>query len=156
MSYNVRLSEQLAIVARIKPQSVTKNNTVLSDAIDMQNHKRIMAIFNMGDYAAGDDGSVTVKLTAATTSNGTYYDVIGKSLTTANFTGSANDNAAGVIELTQEELAAALGSTYRYVKLDVFVANKQNLTMGAIVLGDYSRYSPASEYDLTAVKEIVA
>lgn len=155
MSYNVRLSEQLAIVARITPAVKTAGAEVLSDAVDMQNHKRIMAIANLGVYAAGNNGSVTIKLKAATTSGGSYADVTGKALTTANFTGSANDDAVGVVELTQEELATIMGSTYRYVKLSITPAN-QNMALGAIVLGDYSRYSPASEYDLTAVKEIVA
>jgi len=155
MSYNTQLSEQLAIVARIKPASKTAGAEVLSDAIDMQNHKRIMAICNFGDYAGGNNGSVTVTLKAATTSGGSYSAISGKALTTANFTGSANDDSMGVVELTQEELATLKGTTYRYVKLSITPAN-QNMTLGAVVLGDYSRYTPASEYDLTAVKEIVA
>lgn len=155
MSYNKQLSEQLAVVARITPAVKTAGAEVLSDAIDMQNHGRILAIFNMGVYAGGNNGSVAVVLKAATTSGGSYSLITGKAITTASFTGSANDDAVALIELTQEELATIKGPTYRYVKLSVTPTN-QNLACGAVVLGDYSRYTAASEYDIATVKEIIA
>ena len=155
MTYHPRLSEGMAVVARIKPAAKTADSEALSDEIDMKIHTRLMAIFNMGDYAGGNDGSVTVTFKAATSSGGTYSAVTGKALTTASFTGSAQDDAVGIIEMTAEELVATLGATYRYVKLSVTSTN-QNLTCGAVVLSGHSRYSWAEDNDLSAVTEIVS
>jgi hypothetical protein len=154
MTYHPKLSEQLAVVARIKPQALTAAAESLSDAIDMRYHSRILVIFNMGDYAAGNDGSVVVRLKGATASGGTYSNITSKLLTTASFTGSAQDDAVGIIELTAEDLVTTLGQAYRYVKVSVTPSN-QNLTCGVVVLADHSRYSPAGDYDLTDVTEII-
>mgnify|MGYP001212156296 CR=1 FL=1 len=155
MTYHPRLSEQLTVVGRIKPQSVTATQTATSDIVDMAYHARLMVLVNLGDYAAGNDGSVAVALYSDSASNmATEADITGKALTTGSFTGSAGDDAVGIIELTAEELAA-IGQTQRYVRLKITPTN-QNMTVGAILLADHSRYAPAEDFDLTKVKEIIA
>lgn len=149
------ITQELAVVARIKPQTVTAAAEALSDAIDMKYWDRIVALVNFGDYAGGNDGSVTVVLKAATSSGGTYAAITGKTLTAANFTGSANDDSVGIIELSAAELLADKGVTYTYVKLSVTPANR-NMTLSGMVLGTRPDYHPASDYDLAAVKQIVA
>lgn len=149
------ITQDNAIVARIKPQTVTADSETLSDAVDMKRWDRIVADVNFGDYATGNDGSVTAKLVGATTSGGTYSDITGKALTTATFTGSAQDDSMGRIELSAIELATILGASYRYVKLSVTPTN-QNMTLSAQVTGHRPDYHPASDNDLAAVKEIIA
>ena len=155
MTYHPRLSEQLTVVGRIKPQAITKTNTATSDIVDMKYHARLLVLVNLGDYAAGNDGSVAVALYGDSASNmATEAAITGKALTTGSFTGSAGDDAVGIIELTAEELAA-IGQTQRYVRLKITPSN-QNLTAGAILLAGHSRYGKASDFDLSAVKEIIA
>ena len=149
-----RLSEDLAIVGRLKPGAKTAGATVTSDIVDMDIFDRALFIFNMGDYAAGNDGSVAVSVRASNDGASFTSDaaLTGKALTTASYTGSALDDAVAVIEVTGAEMAAA---GYRYCRLSVTPSN-QNLTCSAIVLGGAARYKPASDYDLATVKEIIA
>lgn len=149
------ITQENAIVARIKPQTVTAAAEALSDAVDMKYWDRIVADVNFGDYAGGNDGTVVAKLVASTASGGTYADITGKALTSGSFSGSAQDNAMGRIELSATELVDALGETYRYVKLSVTPA-EQNMTLAAQITGHRSDYGPASDYDLAAVTEIIA
>lgn len=149
------ITQDNAIVARIKPQSVTAASEALSDAVDMKYWDRIVADINFGDYAGGNDGSVVAKLVGATTSAGTYADITGKGVTAASYTGSAGDDCMARIELSATELVDALGETYRYVKLSV-TPSGQNMTLAAQITGHRGDYQPASDYDLAAVKEIIA
>ena len=90
MTYHPRLSEQLAVVGRIKPQAITKAATATSDIVDMKYHARLMVLVNIGEYAAGNDGSVAVALYSDSASNmATEAAITGKALTTGSFTGSA-------------------------------------------------------------------
>jgi hypothetical protein len=147
--------ELLPVVARIKPQSVAAAATANSDAVDMSKFEEVLFIFNMGDYAAGNDGSVAVKVTADTASGGAFAtDVTGKTLTAGSFTGSALDDAVGIIRVKAVELAAQ-GETLRYCRLEVTPAD-QDLTCAAIALGVHLGYSDAAELDLAKVKEIIA
>lgn len=153
--YHPRLSEELTVVGRIKPQTVTAEATASSDTVDMRYIARLLVLVNLGEYAAGNDGSVAVQLYADSASNmATEAAITGKALTAATFTGSAGDDAVGIIELTAEELAA-LGQTKRYVRLKV-KPSAQNMTLGAVLLAGHNRYAKASQYDLAAVKEIIA
>lgn len=155
MTYHPRLSEELAVVGRIKPQTITATSTATSDIVDMKYHPRLLVLVNLGEYAAGNDGSVAVALYGDSASNmATEAAITGKALTTGSFTGSAGDDAVGIIELTAEELAA-IGQTQRYVRLKITPTN-QNLTAGAILLAGHNRYGKAEDFDLVKVKEIIA
>ena len=155
MVYHPRLSEMLAVVGRIKPQAITADQAATSDIVDMRYHARLLAIVNLGEYAAGNNGSVAVQLYADSAADmATEAAITGKALTAATFTGSAGDDAVGIIELTAEELAA-IGQTMRYVRLKI-TPSVQNLTAGAVLLADHSRYAKASDYDIATVKEIIA
>jgi len=150
---NAALSEQLAVLARIKPQAVTAAATAESDAIDMKLFGKVLFVVNLGDYAAGNDGSIAGGVYGDTESGGSYATLItGKSLTTGTFTGSAGDDAISVIEVDAAEVEA---QGLRYLKLKLTPTN-QNMTLGAVALGGVSRLNPASDHDIAAVKEIVS
>lgn len=150
--YTERLSEALAVVTRLKPQSVTAAATgTTSDAVDMKYYRRVLFVFNIGDYAGGNDGSVAAGVYGDTASGGSYTSAVtGKTITTASFTGSAQDDAVAIVEVTAEEAAA---DGYRYLKGKITPSN-QNLTCSIIALGDVSRYKPANQFDISAVTEI--
>jgi len=145
------LAEELALVGRIKPASITAAATGSSDVVDMKNFDQLLIVFNMGDYAAGNNGSVAVVVTGSAAVGMTNTATItGKTLTAANYTGSDGDDAAGIINLRGDEVAA---QGFRYVRLDVTPTN-QNLIASATILGR-ARYQPSSNFDLAKVKEIV-
>lgn len=151
-----QISEAMPIVGRIKAQTVTAAATVTSDIIDMKYHRRVRGIFNMGDYAAGNDGAVAVKFQASNDGSSftSAVDVTGKTLTAASFTGSAQDDCIATIEVSSEEMVIS-GTGYRYLRMSVTPTN-QNLTCGAVIEADGDRYGPATEFDLTAVTEVIA
>lgn len=147
-----RLSEQLSEMARIKPQTVTAAATATSDAVDMSKCDRVLFILQLGDYAAGNDGVVNASITGDTASGGSFATTItGKSISPANFSGSALDDQDAMIEVTAEEVAA---QGLRYVRLEATPTN-QNLTLSAVGLAGKLEYGPGGEYDLAKVKEIV-
>jgi hypothetical protein len=145
--------ENLPVVGRVKPQTVTADATVTTDAIDSGDFAEVLFTFNMGDYAAGNDGEVEVKVTGDTESGGSYAtDITGKALTGASFTGSSGDDAVAVIRVRRDEVGA---QSLRYIRLEITPTN-QNLTCSAIAHGVDSRYGPGTNFDLAAVTEIIA
>lgn len=147
--------EKLPVIGRIKPQAVTAAATVTSDIVDMKYWQEVLAVFNMGDYAAGNDGSVVVLVQVGNDSGlSDATTLTGKALTTATFTGSAGDDAVGVIRWRNEEMVLS-GTEYRYARLAV-TPSDQNLTCSAVLLGVGGRYQPGSDYDLAKVKEIIS
>lgn len=145
----IALTEDLAVVAWAKPQSVTADAELLTGEIDTKYLERVVAYVLLGDYAAGNDGSVSGGFQYATTSGGSYAAVSGKQITTASFTGSALDAQISVLELRVQDVR----DSGRYLKVGITPTN-QNMTIGILVLAStYER--PADTYDIAAVKEII-
>jgi hypothetical protein len=147
--------ENAPVVARVESQTITAGQTKTSDIIDMRYWEEVVAYFNMGAYAGGNDGSVTVKFQVSNDGSGfsPAVDLTSKALTTGSFTGSALDSAFGVIRVRVDEMSVS-GTDYRYLRLSVAPTN-QNLTCGATVVGFGCKYGPGSDYDLSAVTEII-
>lgn len=146
---SIALSELLAVVAWAEPDTVTAASEHLTGEIDTKYYERLLAIIQVGAYAAGNDGSLAGGFQYATTSGGSYSAVSGKQITTASFTGSAQDSQIAVLELRVQDVRD-LG---RYVKVGVTPTN-QNCELAIVVLGS-TDYRPASDYDIAAVKEII-
>ena len=125
MGYHPRLSEKLAVVGRIKPQAISAASTATSDIVDMRYISRLMAVVNIGDYAAGNDGAVTVQLYSDSASAMASEEAIeGKETTAASWTGSDGDDAVRIINHRRK--ARRVGQTQRYVRLKITPA-EQNL-----------------------------
>lgn len=145
------LAQELALIARTKPASTAAASTASSDIIDIGDFEQVLVVFNMGDYGAGNDGSVAVTVIGSAASDmSNSGTVTGKTLTAANYTGSTGDDAAGIINVRGDEVGE-LG--YRYIRVTVTPTN-QALTSSVTVLGR-ARYQPSSNFDLAAVKQIV-
>ncbi len=146
------LSERIAVIGRIKPQTVTAAATAESGVVDMQYWDRVLVLADIGDYAAGNDGTVTGGVYGDTASNGSFATLItGKEVTTSKFSGSAQDDAVGEINIKSDEVNA---QGFRYIKVKMTPAN-QNLTLACMILGGDGRYEPASDFDMASVKEII-
>jgi hypothetical protein len=154
MSLSVGLHEELALVGRIKPQTISADAETTTGAIDMQKWDEVLFVYNLGDYGGGNDGTLTAaKITGDTASGGTYAtDITGKALTPASFTGSAEDDAVGIIRVTREEVAA---QGLRYIRAEITPTN-QTLDAGVVAVGRAARYAPANNFDLAAVTEIIS
>lgn len=150
--YGEKLSEALSIVSVTDPASVGVG-TVDSDVIDMRYFRRVIWILAAG--VLGASGTIQLILyanTANAASGGTA--IAGKTLTASTFSGTGDNNTQAVIEVTAEEVAAALTDA-RYLYGEITVGTAASL-LCCVALGDNARYAPASDYDLASVQEIVS
>lgn len=147
--YTQRLSEALALVATIDPDAYTTGDQN-SDAIDMENHRRVMFIVQAGTL--GSSGTLDFAVYGDTSSGGSFTTAItGKSITQLTEAGTDDDKQA-IVEVTAEEVN---DQSMRYIRgvLTVGVATSD---AGMVALADASRFTPASAFDLATVDEIVA
>lgn len=144
-----RLSEELAIVATIDPASISAS-TVNTDSIDMKNFRRVMFIVAVGTMGAS--GTADFAVYGDTASGGSYSTAItGKSIAQLTKAGT-DDLKQVVVEVTAEEVAA---QGLRYIRGALVIGTAAS-PAAVIALGSLMRYSPASEFDLASVDEIVA
>lgn len=151
MAYKPRLSEELAIVATIDPDAYT-TGTQTSDIIDMRYHKRVMFIVEAGTLGS----SATIDFLVfgdSAAAMGTEVALTGKAITQLTEAGTDSDKQA-IVEVTAEELASQIvGGRYIRGKPAIGTATSD---AGMMALADRSRYTPASDYDLASVDEIVS
>lgn len=149
---NSALYERLAVIGRTTPATVTAAATVSSDVIDMKNFRRVLFIINVGAFAAGTDGELAAAVYGDTASGGSFATVItGKAITTATFTGNANDDSVALIEVNSAEVQ---DQGLRYIRCKATPAN-QNLPISIIALGGDIRYGLANGHNLARVLEII-
>ena len=146
-NYNRGLREQLSVVSCIDPDAYTAA-TYNGDVIDMQDFRRVIFILQAGDLGSSAtldyqvEGSAVVGLTSSGT--------VGTAATQLTQAGT-DSNKQVIIEVTAEQVAA-LG--YRYIR-DEMIVGTATSDCGSIALGQLAHYSPASEYDLASVDEIL-
>ena len=147
--YTERLSEALAIVACIDPDA-NGTGALESDVIDMRYHRRVMFIVQVGTMAS--TSTLDFKVQEGLESDmSDAADLSGKSITQLTQAGTDSDKQA-IVEVTAEEVAAA-GGRYIWGVMTIAAAASDS---GMVAIADSSRFSPASEYDLASVDEIVA
>lgn len=147
--YNQRLSESLAVVSCIDPDA-NGAGAINGDVIDMKNFRRVLFIIMAGTLGAS--ATLDWVLKGDTASGGSFSTTInGKSITQLTQAGTDDDKQV-VVEVTAEEVAA---QGFRYIRETLTVGTATS-DAGTLALADFSRYSPASEYDLASVDEIVA
>ena len=147
--YNQRLSEALAIVDCIDPDVYTTGDYT-GDVVDMQLHRRVMFIVMAGTL--GSSAKIDFLVYGSTASNMASPGALtGKAITQLTQASTDSDKQA-VVEVTAEEVIA---QGYRYIRGTMTVTTATS-DAGVLTLADFSRYSPASEYDLSSVDEIVA
>lgn len=144
-----RLSEALALVATIDPDAYG-TGTQNTDVIDMKYHRRVIFIVMAGDLGSAATLDFAVK--ADTASNGSFTTTLnGKSITQLTQAGTDSDKQA-IIEVTAEEVAA---EGFRYLR-GLATLGAAASDYGVVALASNNRYTPASDYDLATVDEIVA
>jgi hypothetical protein len=143
--YTEQLSQGLALIATIHPASYSAKTS--SDGIDMKLFRRVMFVINSGVIGANTIAGVVT----GSTDNSTFTTTItGKSLAAGTFSGTVDNNHEAIIEVTAEECEAA---GVRYIRLDLTPSGAALLS--AVALAGVVRYSPASDYNLASVNEIV-
>lgn len=146
---NQRLSERLAVVATIDPDAYGTGDQS-TDVIDMLEHRRIMFVVMLGDFAS--TGKADFVVYGDTASNGAFSTAItGKAITQLTQAGS-DDNKQAIVEISSEEVQA---QGKRYIK-GTLTLTTAGADAGVIAIAGDSRYEPNNVFDLASVDEIVA
>ena len=140
-----KLSEMLAVIATIDPQTVTTAE-VFSDVVDMSKYTDVMAIFAGGNM----DAAGTMVCRAVTCDSAGNNAAAFKTATTV---GAGTDNTQVIVEVTNNDLAGGTVTTAdRYVKFGIVSAGSGG-PVACIVLGR-AKYGPSSNGYLATVNEI--
>ena len=148
MSYNRGLREQLAVVSCTDPDAYAAG-TITGDIVDMQKYRRVLYVLMTGDMVSTCTADLTIYGSAASNMSSPGA-ITGKTITQLTQAGS-DDNKQVIVEVTAEDVAAA---GYRYIR-DSLVLGTAGSDAGVVALGFLAHYSPASEFDLASVDELV-
>lgn len=143
--------EGIGVVATIDPDAYGAS-TVVSDYVNVEDWRDgIMAIVTAGTL--GTNATIDAKLRQATDASGTgVKDITGKEITQLTQAGTDESDRQAIIFVRPDELDVAGGFTHVALSLTVGTATSD---AGAVVLGVGPRHTPAAEYDLASVAEIV-
>lgn len=145
---NVKLAEQLAILATLDPAS-TAASTVVSGWVSMANFDSIMAILDVGVFGAS--ATVDAKLRQAQDSSGTgAKDITGKAI--VQMLAAGGNNKQVTLECRDTDLDAT--NTFSYVALSVTIGTAATL-ISAVLLGGNPNYFPASANNQAGVLQQV-
>lgn len=148
MNPNTKLSEQVAFMATVDPQSVAPG-TVVTAYVPMANVFQLSALIQTG--VLGASATVDAKLMQATDSSGTNAKAItGKAI--AQIVKASGDNKQAILEVRAEDLDVSNG--FGFVALSVTVGTAAS-QLSASLIGASTRYLPASQFNQAAVVQIV-
>jgi hypothetical protein len=144
-----RLGEMLAQLLLIPPQSVAAVTTT-SAAIDMRYFRRALVELLCGAISA--DATIDMKIQGSVDGSTNWADIVGKAITQVPNTG---DNKTQRIDIQAEDLKATGDSEpRRYARVVITTVGTASL-IAATVLGDCSRYGPASDYNSNVNQTVI-
>lgn len=144
-----KLSEALAVVSCIDPDANTAS-TILGDAVCMGSFHKVMYILMAGDL--GSSATLDYEIYGCATVDGSYTAFTTRKNATQLTQAGSDSNKQVIIEIDAQECRA---DGYKYVKDRMVVATATS-DAGAVGIGAFHRYAPASDYDLDSVDEIKA
>lgn len=148
MTFNVKASEQVAILAGLNPVSQAAG-TANSGWVPMAQFQKLLALVQVGVFGAS--ATVDAKLQQATTSTGTgAKDVTGKAVT--QMLAAGGNNVQAEINLDAQELDVNGG--FAFVQLSITVGVAATVIGGALI-GFGARLAPASDFNNASVTQIV-
>jgi len=151
MSYSVKLSEELAVVATLDPYGLAGAATAYTDVVNMANHRRAIIAVLGGTAVATKMAAtaVTIKVFECTAA-GTAATTALKTKAIIRAQTSAALGQQVVLEVRDNELGSVHAGYTQYFKVGV-TAGTNAINVGVIVLAGGSRYSNAAAYDLATV-----
>jgi hypothetical protein len=157
MSYSESLGERLAVVGMFAPRIVTTAaQTLYTDVVDMSKFRRALVIASGNAYG----GTANVKGLTVTlidcTAAGTAASTAFYTSSVTRVSGTAAEYSIVVAECKSEDLgqygtATPMG---RYFKAGITTSTNVKNAYSVVVIGADARFGPASDSDISAVKEI--
>lgn len=148
MNTNVKVQEQIAVLATLDPAAVAAG-TVVTGFVPVSGFNSFLALIQTG--ALGTAATVDAKLRQAKdSSGGSAKDITGKAIT--QIVKATGDNVQAMIECRDTDLDSTNG--FNYVALSVTVGTATS-TLGAALIGGNAKQLPASASNQAAVVQVV-
>lgn len=148
MSFNVKGSEQLAVLDVVNP-SAQAAGAATTGWVSAAQFQKFLAVIQAGTFGAS--ATVDAKIQQATSSAGAgAKDVTGKAIT--QLLAAGGNNVQAEINLDAQELDVNGG--FAYIQLSVTVGTAATGT-SAVLLGLGGRLGPASDFNNASVAQIV-
>jgi hypothetical protein len=145
-----RLSQKVALVACLDPDSIDPSATFTGDVIDASRYNSLMFVLSCGVITSS--GKITLTVYKGTVATAASITSSVASVTLGVTTGASDQDKQAIIDVDVSK-----ETSYRYYKGTV-VANGETTTSGSFysmhVFADSSRFHPASDNDLASVKSI--
>lgn len=144
----IKPSDESAIIGVISPVSQGVGSAV-TGWIDISNFNAFQSLVSVG--VLGTAATVDAKIQQANTSaGGAAKDITGKAIT--QLVKATDDGKIGLIDVFASELD--INNGFRWIQLSITVAAAASL-VSCTVRGVHSRYNPASDANIAAVKSII-
>ena len=148
MNLDVKLQEQLAVLATLDPVSQAAS-TVVSSWVLAKDFHNIVALIQTG--VLGASATVDAKMRQATDASGTgAKDITGHAIT--QIVKASGDNKQVLIEINDNDLDSA--NNFNYVALSLTVGTAASI-VSAVLLGGNPRFAPVSGYNQAGVVQII-
>lgn len=148
--YTQLFSEAVVVAADGIHSASQSTSEKLTGAVDLSKFRQVMFVIDSGTLGAS--GTLDFQIKGATTAAGTYTAISGTAITQLVV---ATDNNKYVNVVITAEKVSSLGLNYAFIKgslLPGTAAANSSVT----VLGELTRFEPASDSDDPAVKQILA
>lgn len=143
-------TEKVAVLGTIDPDAYG-TGTQGTDWVDMSKFDQVGFVVQAGEFQSG--AKLDFKVQEATSIAGAdAQDLSGKAITQLTEAGTDDDKQA-VVNVKAFELS--MNDGYRYVR-GLLTVTIDAIDAAVLVLGVDPRYSPASNFDLSSVDEIIS
>lgn len=122
----------------------------LTGAVDLSKFRQVMFVIDSGTL--GTSGTLDFQVKGATTAAGTYTALASSAIT--QLVKATDDNKYAIVTVTAEKVSA-LGLNYAFIKGSLLPGTAAS-NSAVIVLGEATRFEPASDSDATTVAQIVS
>lgn len=149
MSITQFMTEALAIAADGIHSASQSAAEKLTGAVDLSKFRNVLFIIDTGTLGAS--GTLDFQVKGATTSGGSYTAIPSTAIT--QLVKASNDNQYALVSV-RSDAVSALGLNYAFIKGSLLPGTAAS-NSAVVVLGELSRFEPASALNSTAVVQTV-
>jgi hypothetical protein len=149
MPYTELFSEAVVVAADGIHSASQSTSEKLTAAVDLAKFRQVMFIIDSGTL--GTAATLDFSIKGATTAAGTYTTIPNTAIT--QLVKATDDNKYAISMITAEK-AGSLGLNYAFIKGSL-TPGTAACTSSVTVLGELTRFEPASDSDVTQVAQIV-
>lgn len=150
MPYTELFSEGVVVAADGIHSASQSASEKLTGAVDLSKYRQVMFVIDSGTLGAS--GTLDFQIKGSNLVGGTYTAIPSTAIT--QLVKATDDNKYAIVCITSEKVSA-LGLNYAFIKGSLLPGTAA-ANSAVVVLGELTRFEPASDGDATQVAQIVA